>query len=550
LQLLPSNQEDSGNDALATVRLSPLARAEFLSRASLELSSLLEPDAIFDRTARLGLALFGRFAIVLVQDDANKPQSHLIVHQDAAKEAHLRETAQRYAPLFAHVQGWQDAAASLRGVVEPRPGEATPAWLDHFDAASVLWLPISARGRLLAVIAFFSADKRFTGDLDLAERLAERAGLSADNARLYQSAQRAIRARDDLLAIVAHDLRNPLNAILLTVEAAIADSEPLSEIELDTIRRAAKRMGVQIRDLLDAASIEAGRLTMNMRTWSMSTILSETLQLFEPIAKAQGVFLCSREARREVHIRCDKGRIVQVLSNLVGNAIKFTERGGVISINVSCSEREVLVETTDTGAGISEERLTHIFDRYWRPADSNQSGTGLGLYIAKGIVEAHQGILWAESQVGHGSNFLFTLPLADAKREDPARFSERMHQPTHDKPLVLVVDDEEDIRNILKSIITKQGYDVVTAAHGAEALAYLRTHAKPRLILLDLTMPVMNGMQFIAERRRDANLATVPVVVMSADREAQPWCINQNLDYWAKPLDFETLVRALKQRLG
>ncbi len=237
----------------------------------------------------------------------------------------------------------------------------------------------------------------------------------------------------------------------------------------------------------------------------------------------------------------------QVIANLLGNAIKFTAPGGVVSLTVSPSDREVLVQVIDTGPGIAEDRLSHIFDRYWRPKDSSK-GAGLGLFIAKGIVEAHGGIIWAESQEGIGSNFQFTIRRAEEGAVSQTRASS-ITDKSH-KPIVLVVDDEEDIRDTLRDIIESRGYRAVTVANGAEALAYLRHSERPRLILLDSNMPVMNGRQFVAESRRYEWSAGIPLIVISADRHAHEWTSRANVDLLTKPLPIDTLVQALNQRLG
>jgi len=263
--------------------------------------------------------------------------------------------------------------------------------------------------------------RRLTAEKDrgVAETLKEKyEALAAENARLYAQAQRAVSAREQILAIVSHDLKSPLGAILMTTDA-LAKRGVLEERRrglpqaVGRIQRSAQRMLRLIEDLLDFASIEAGHLAIRKKPQDPGAMAHETLASFEGLAHEKGLELTVEVASELPQVFCDRDRILQVLSNLVGNAAHVTPEGGHIVLRVEVRGEELLFAVCDDGPGISPEDLKHLFDRYWRSDEVEYKGTGLGLAIAKGIVEAHGGQISVESALGHGSTFLFSIPAAD-----------------------------------------------------------------------------------------------------------------------------------------
>ena len=223
----------------------------------------------------------------------------------------------------------------------------------------------------------------------------------------------AAAAREDLLGIVAHDLRNPLGAI--TLNAALIDrgtTEPKVRRHAESIAAIATRTEAFIQKLLDAASIEAGRLSLSWKRCVVGDVLAMTIETFGALAAEKAVTLDQEIGRGDLGFWGDPERIGQVLSNLVGNALKFTPEGGRITIRAVESGFHTRIEVRDTGPGIASQHLPRIFDRFWKADAGGRKGTGLGLYIAKGIVEGHRGRIWVESRVGVGSAFIFELPIA------------------------------------------------------------------------------------------------------------------------------------------
>lgn len=252
-------------------------------------------------------------------------------------------------------------------------------------------------------------------DLEAIEELRRRA-VEIDLERQVVREQHAVRARDDLVAVVSHDLRNPVGVIqmqsaLLARTLGESDEEPSRRARagMERIQRAAERMNVLIHDLLDLAKIEAGRFAVQRRREDARDVVEEALLLIRPLAEAKRIAL-SQEVGANAEIHADRERLFQVLSNVVGNAIKFTPEGGAVAVSIEPHEGSVMFSVTDTGPGIPAEQLPHVFNRYWRARRSGREGSGLGLYIAKGIIEAHGGQIWVELPAGGGTRFRFTVP--------------------------------------------------------------------------------------------------------------------------------------------
>ncbi|MGE0546259.1 MAG: ATP-binding protein [Kofleriaceae bacterium] len=243
---------------------------------------------------------------------------------------------------------------------------------------------------------------------------------AADATRLLADAQHATRAREEILAVVSHDLRNPLSAIDLAsqlLERSFERDETSTHDarmrrQVATIRRAATRMTRMIGDLLDIARIDAGRLAIERQPHSIATLLDETREAFDAQAHDRRLSLVVDVAPGLPVVDCDRERVLQVLGNLVANALKFTEPGGTVTLSALPHGDRIMVSVRDTGRGIAADALAHVFERYWHSTQRNREGHGLGLSIAKGIVEAHGGTIDAISELGRGSMFSFTLPTA------------------------------------------------------------------------------------------------------------------------------------------
>lgn len=325
-------------------------------------------------------------------------------------------------PRHAHPV-WQviETRSPVLRQLEPELYESIAQSPEHLRALRVaqprcaLAVPMLVSGKCVGVLGWASASRSFDPkDVMLAEEVARRCALFIENARLHRAEKRAIEARDEVLGIVAHDLRNPLSSIVLQA-APLQTKGSMSDSRFQkaagAIMRAATRMNRIVDDLLDVTRMEAGQLAIDKARLSATKIATD-------VAEAQHAAITSRSLSLEIEVQsglpdvlADEDRIHQVFENLVGNAIKFTSSGS-ISIGAEAKEGEVLFWVADKGAGIPLEDVPHLFDRFWQARKATRSGAGLGLAIVKGIVEAHGGRVWLESRVGLGSTFFFTLPIA------------------------------------------------------------------------------------------------------------------------------------------
>ncbi len=258
-----------------------------------------------------------------------------------------------------------------------------------------------------------------SGEPDVRGPAKELHGISVDVTDLKHAQEEALRAthvREELLAIVAHDLRNPLASIQtsagLLERVAETSREPSVQKSAATIMRSAKRMDRLIGDLLDFALIRAERLTLQRGEIDSTVVVQESLEMFRPVASEKSLRL-DEQVDGDLRIIGDHDRVLQILSNLVGNAIKFTGEGGSIVVRAEASEHEAVFTVADTGEGMAPEVVSSIWERYWQAKRRvDGGGVGLGLSIAKGLVEAHGGRIWAESTLGVGTTVYFTIPLA------------------------------------------------------------------------------------------------------------------------------------------
>jgi PAS domain S-box-containing protein len=283
---------------------------------------------------------------------------------------------------------------------------------------SLVAVPLVAHGQLLGAIALISSSPSRLydeADVRLAEELARRAALSIENARLFQEARRATAIRDEVLGIVAHDLRNPLNSILMhatLIQRREGGPDRRSPHSAEAIAQAAHRMNTLIQDLLDVSSMEAGHLSVDQARVPAGELIAEAVEAQRALAASSGIALRADVANDVPAIWADRGRILQVFENLIGNAFKFTAPGGRVTVGAASCDEGVRFWVADDGVGIAPEHIPHLFERFWQARKGRRHGAGLGLPIVKGVVEAHGGRVGVESSLGQGTTITFTLPAA------------------------------------------------------------------------------------------------------------------------------------------
>ena len=307
------------------------------------------------------------------------------------------------------------SAAHLESVAQSREHLRL---LRSLRARSLVAMPLLSRGRLLGVFAIISSNesRRYQeSDLPFFAELARIAALAVDNAELYRAAQRAVAVRDEVLGVVAHDLRSPLQAVLLQSQLmgrAGADPERRDRKPVEIIRHAARRMDRLIQDMLDVASLEAGALAVHPAPLEAVSLLTDVMEARRREAAEAEMEVRLEAADNLPRVLADRDRLLQVLDNLIDNAFKFTPPGGTITIAATPTAGAVRFAVIDTGVGIDPDQLPHVFDRFWQATSADRRGAGLGMPIVKGIVEAHGGQIRVESEIGRGTTVSFTLPRA------------------------------------------------------------------------------------------------------------------------------------------
>ena len=284
---------------------------------------------------------------------------------------------------------------------------------------SLIAVPLLMRGELLGVLMFGSSNPdRIYGQDDLrwAEPLADRSAVAIENARLYRASVEATQHRDQVLGVVAHDLRNPLATILMQTAAR---SRKPNEI----VHRAATRMNRLIQDLLDVSLIEMGQLPIQRDRLSGVELAVEAVETQKMLATSSSVELRLDVGKDVAEVWGQHDRLLQVFENLIGNAIKFTKAGGWITVGAASNDQEIVFWVADSGGGIEPGDVPHVFDRFWQATTGDRRGAGLGLPISKGIVEAHGGRIWVETALGRGSTFFFSIPRARPTADQPSGVS-------------------------------------------------------------------------------------------------------------------------------
>ena len=406
-------------------------RFVFISQASLKLSSSLEQDDIIDQLGELstdGLCEWSCLRLYTYEDHSwSYPIFH---HKNPGMLERFKELASS--------EALQTTPKYLTDILEGRPvfhprvkEDFAKDWLRNqkslidfnrkIGLKSFLAVPIiTSHGVLLGTIEWGISEsyRYFTQkDLEVAIQLALRAATALENSQLWSKAQKEVKTREDMVGIVSHDLKNPLTSISFNAQMIERYLKKGSVEKLDDpltrIGSSVSNMRKLIDDLLSITTIDAGKLTVDLSPLSAQSIASEAIDLMSPTALLKKIDLILMAPKGDLYIKADKDRIMQVFSNLIGNAIKFSRDYGRVVLSISEANEFINFKIQDFGKGISKPNLTSIFDQFWQESSTKKQGSGLGLSIAKGIVEAHNGRIWVESELEKGSSFYFSIPKAD-----------------------------------------------------------------------------------------------------------------------------------------
>lgn len=390
-----------------------------LAEAGAVLASSLEYETTLRDVGRLALPLLGEACIIDVrrEDDA---LDTFCVHLDPEREASLAETlsATPVANLAAMVAD-STITDEMEHHVDADPGDdqsVRMATLSAHKLRSSVQVPLRGRERTLGLLTFASEYRTYSrDDLRLADELGARASAAVENALLFRRAQSATRARDEVLAVVSHDLRNPVHTITMAASFLLEMPElnPATvQAQIGVVRRAADRANRLISDLLDVTRIENGQLRLERVQQSVQELLSEAVQQAAQRAASAGVAVTTVMPDSDLQLAVDRFRILQALDNLIGNAIKFTPAGGTIELSANPMQDGAEFRVSDSGPGIAMEDQPSLFRRFWQARRVDRRGVGLGLSIVKGIIDAHGGDIGVESDGKSGTTIRFRIPDA------------------------------------------------------------------------------------------------------------------------------------------
>jgi PAS domain S-box-containing protein len=355
------------------------------------------------------------------------------------------------------------------------------------------------------------------------------------------------RMKSEFLSVVSHELRTPLTSIRgslgLLAGGALGELTPRARSMVAIAVQSSDRLTRLINDLLDLERIGSGARPMDIGSVAAADLVGSAVTQIEGMAAPLGVRVRTGECRGRV--LADEDRIMQTLTNLLGNAVKYSEPGGLVTAEAVEQDGHVLFRVRDEGRGIPAEMLDSIFERFQQvdSSDSRQKGgTGLGLAISKTIVERHGGRIWAESEYGAGTTVCFTLPAVPTTR--------MTHDGPGDEPTVLICDDDGGIVAVFSTFLRRHGYRVTGVTDGEEALALARAHP-PAVVLLDLLMPGRTGGQVLAGLRGDESTRAIPVVVVSAiGPEDEPGLVSEVDGWLVKPVTEEHLVSVVSRTVA
>jgi signal transduction histidine kinase len=404
--------------------------AELLRRLLADASTAvaeLDPTSVLDALARCVVPSFADFCFF---DGApsGAPRAGRWLHRDPEKQALLdlvrcrvpAARVDRNVPAEERRSAAPELMSEANDAALARVAMSSEQYdlLQALDVRSILIVPLVHAGTKLGTLTFCRSTNsaRYSrADLTIGQELGCRAAKALYNAQLYERAERASAAKDQVLATVSHELKSPVSSVVLCTEALL--SAP-SVVDRDHLLQIIKRSGDSIltllRDLLDSASIEAGRLSVRLMALDIAALVGDVLLGFEPLLATRSLTVRNLLDSTLPRVLVDPGRIKQVFANLLGNAIKFTPDGGTITVHAKPLRHELWMAVDDTGVGVPPADLPHLFERFWQASRTASLGSGLGLHIARGIVETHGGRIWAESRLGAGTSVYLTLPIAAA----------------------------------------------------------------------------------------------------------------------------------------
>jgi signal transduction histidine kinase/DNA-binding response OmpR family regulator len=536
-------------------------RQSFLARASATLAGSLDVETTVRELCGLVVPQLADLSvIVLTASEAEAPRSTQFACGDGAGGSN-RPLGENLDPAIRAAIDEAAATGALQRL--PRVGQSARLVMpDGHVAHSLVALPLSARGHPIAVLVLaMTGARRLDADaVALAGDIAVRAAASLDNALLYRQIQESDQRKNEFLAMLAHELRNPLAPIANAVHVLKASGEGNDRVgwARDVIGRQLKQLTRLVDDLLDLSRITRGKIDLKVEALDVADVVHAAVETCRPLVDAQHHTLDVSLPEASLHIGGDFARMAQVFGNLINNAAKYTDPGGTIGIKVEREDRDVVFRVRDTGRGIPTGALATVFEPFTqleRTLDRAQGGLGIGLTLVRRLVEMQGGSVAAHSAgSGHGSEFVVRLPVLEtpAAREAAIVVKAATHggDATAVPRTVLVVDDNQDVAESTAILLRVAGFDVHVALDGMAALAAV-DKVTPHAVLLDIGLPGMDGYQVAARLRERPELAGTLIVAVSGygQDEHQVRSRMAGVDHHlVKPIDLDAVMTLLATR--
>ncbi|MET0280357.1 MAG: PAS domain S-box protein [Steroidobacteraceae bacterium] len=555
---------------------------ELLSATGSVIASDLDLRSILQRVTDLGTEISGaQFGAFFYNVPGEESQSfQLFTLSGAPREAFDRLDLPRTTGVFDPTFGGIGIVRSDDISVDPRYGQMVPSFgmsAGHLPVRSYLAVPVIARsGQVLGGLMFaHSSPGVFAGRAErLIAGVAAQAAVAVDNARLYEDAQREIanreaveaqlreadRRKDEFLATLAHELRNPLAPIRQSAALAGApgSSEQQRRSAIGIISRQVQHMAALLDDLLDVARTTRGTFDLSPRTTTIGEVVDVAVEIARPLIEVRGHSLQLGTPQADTPIFGDPLRLAQVLGNLLTNAAKYTDPAGTIQLSAVAKQGEVQFSVRDTGIGIDAESLPQLFGMFAQVESARArsgGGLGIGLALAKSLTELHGGRIEARSEgLGRGSEFIVSIPVVKPEpvpvAADPVAPAAPVDPPAAGARRVLIADDNEDAALTLALLLEISGHQVAVAHDGAQALQKF-DEVRPEVVVLDIGMPGMDGYE-VARRLRsrpDADAVTLIALTGWGQHTDKANALAAGFDlHFTKPVDPDRILDLLEGR--
>jgi signal transduction histidine kinase/CheY-like chemotaxis protein len=509
--------------------------ARFLAEASAALASVVDYESTLQTVANLAVPYFADWSAVDVAEDGSLRRL-AVAHKDPDKIELAHELMRKYPPdpqapsgVFAVLRtGKPEIVSDISDdlLVQGTNDDQHLRLIRSLGLKSYICVPLIVTGRAFGALTFATAEsgRRYVGaDLALATDLAHRAAVAIENTQLYQALREADRRKDEFLATLAHELRNPLAPIRNSLQIL-----QMPRLDAETVERTREMMERQLNhlvrlvdDLLDVARVMRGKIELRLEQIELATIIARAVETVQPLVDAQGHALSVRLPSESLAIDADPVRLAQVVGNLLTNAAKYTEPNGRIWLTAQLDGDTAVLRIRDNGIGITPNMLPRIFELFVQVDQAStkaQGGLGIGLTLVKNLVEMHNGSVEAFSEgLGKGSEFVVRLPISAQKpdRDHGIEAGRQTHEPPSPSGYrLLVVDDNQDAANSLGLLLKLQGHEVRVAYSGMAALEITKTYA-PDVVFMDIGMPGMDGYEVARRIREQPGLGKVVMAALT-----------------------------------